>query len=447
MNRPVRPRLDTVVVCLVSLAGVASARAPSSASDSAPVAIVPFSGLHGDEPQAAVARVLGARAAVVPADAIAKLKPYVVVTGAVEKKDGLKLTVRVLDERGAEAGHLEVPIAGGRHLSPEQLRKLGADVDALVTQALAAPVPVEPVPPTPPPEEPAKQDTDTEKVPLNGVPVAKPAAQQHPARRSWFQFRFSDVPRPSYYPFVIVRVGAVVSSRSLSFDPIQRPVFHGGTGGGVHGEVELYPVAFTHAIKRGIFAGLGGWFAFDKPFWPTTTFDGTPNAYDTDELRVEGGARWRFVVRKLAPVVELTVFGGAGLHTFTIAKTNVLSPTTGKPLDAGPPDARYVYGTVGIEARATIWRGRFAPFVRIGYEYVPDAGPTENLDEYGLSSTHGFQLRGGLDARVWRRLSVGAAAYWEWLDLAFQNNVPTARRAGSAVDQYVGAVFTVGYAL
>src|SRR4051812_11497051 len=94
MSRPVRLRLENVAVLtaawLLALASPANARPPSAKGDSAPVAVVPFTGVHGDEPQAAVVKALGARAAVVAADEVAKLKPYVVVTGAVEKKDGLK---------------------------------------------------------------------------------------------------------------------------------------------------------------------------------------------------------------------------------------------------------------------------------------------------------------------------------------------------------------------
>jgi hypothetical protein len=433
---------------MVVAATVSPAWAGSAAS--APVVVVPFSGIHGDEPQAAVTHALGTRAAVASASELSTLKPYVTVLGAVEKAGGhsLKLTVRIIveqgNEQGGEVARIEVPITVGRHLQPDQLRKLGADVDAAVTRALEAPPPA-PKPATPAPDVPAPQSGDVEKAPLTGElehwngkrPTAR--APRGPS------LHLPAVPRPSYYPYVVGRAGALVTSRALNFNPLQTPTFHGGTAGGIHAEVELYPLAFLHAVKHGRFAGLGGWFTVDKPFWPTTTFDLLSSQYDTDELRLEGGARWRFVLRRLPPFAELTVFGGAGLHTFTIAKN--VDPTTGRATDAGPPDARYVYGIVGLEARVALVQGRVAPFLRIGYQYVPDAGPTENLDEYGLSSTHGFQLRAGLEARVWRKVMVGVSAFLDYYALSFENNRTTARHANDATDQYYGGIFTVGYAL
>ena len=122
------------------------------------------------------------------------------------------------------------------------------------------------------------------------------------------------MPRPRWYPYVEATVGAIVDSRRLAFHPSTPPAYRPGTGGGVHVDVTLYPFAWSHALLHGVFAGLGGGVTVDKPFWPTTQFEGTPNQYATAELRVEGGARWRFIVRKWRPRLEVTVLGGAGLH-------------------------------------------------------------------------------------------------------------------------------------
>jgi hypothetical protein len=387
-----------------------------------------------------VVRALGNRAALAPASEVAKRKPFVTVSGVVEKAErGLRVTVHVRNE-GGETARIEVPITGGRHLSAEQLKKLGADVDAAVSKALEAPAP-KPVVVAPPPEVPAPQSGDVESAPLT-----EQSGDRHAITRSAHGpfLNLPGGPRPSYYPYVVARAGALVTSRALNFDPTQTPTFHGGTAGGIHVELELYPLAFLHGVKHGVFAGLGGWFTADKPFWPTTTFDLVSSQYNTDELRLEGGARWRFVLHQLPPFAEVTVFGGAGLHSFTIAKA---IDAAGQPVDAGPPDARYVYGIVGLEARVAFWQGRVAPFVRVGYQYIPDAGPTENLNEYGLSATNGFQLRGGVEARVWNKVMVGASAFWDYYALDFENNRATARHASNATDQYYGGIFTVGYAL
>ncbi|HEY2746251.1 MAG TPA: hypothetical protein VGL86_16565, partial [Polyangia bacterium] len=70
------------VVRIAAAQPTAARRAKPTAAE-APIAVTPFSGLHGDEPQAAVLRALGTRAALVkPAD-LARLKPYVIVSGGV----------------------------------------------------------------------------------------------------------------------------------------------------------------------------------------------------------------------------------------------------------------------------------------------------------------------------------------------------------------------------
>ena len=408
----------------------------------APIAVTPFSGLHGDEPQAAVLRQLGERAALVkPADA-AKAQPYVIISGAVVRRDAalvVEVDIIAADTRQRVA-QVTMPVPPGRHLSPQQLAELARQVDDAATQAMAPP-PAPPAPPPPPPAPPP-QAQDTEKAgipaPLETSTPTPISITPPPPKHPWLPA----VPRPRWYPWVEATAGVIVDSRSLAFHPATPPAYAPGTGAGVHVDVTVYPLAWLHALEHGLFAGLGAGVTVDKPFWPTTRFVGTPSQYATDELRVEGGARWRFIVRRWRPRLELTVGAGAGLHTYAIAKA---TDPMGRKVDAGPPDVAYVYGTVGAGLRVVVWHERLMPWISGAYEYVPDAGSVENVDEYGDAHTNGVMLRGGLDVRVWRRLRVGAGGFWELMGLRFIHDLPTQKSAIRAVDQFFGGIFTVGY--
>jgi hypothetical protein len=431
-------RALVAVGLLLSCAG--SARAASGTAASSPVAVVPFTGLHADEPQHAVSKTLGERAAVVQESDLAAAKPDAIVRGVVAPVDGkLTLTITISNGAGEKKSGFAVPITG-RHLTPEQLKKLAADVDdqvAEVLKATPAPPPVAKQDPLaePPPEPAVNQAGDTEKAPLTVVVKAPKKVAPLP------RVVAPSVPRPVWYPFIDAQVGAIVTSRSLAFAPARPPIFNGGTAAGVHAELALYPLAFLHTVAHGVLSGIGGWVSLDAPIWPNTQFEGTPLAYDTSEMRIEGGGRFRLVARKLDPRLELSLFGGAGLHSFSIAKATAQN---GALVDAGPPDARYIYGVFGLSARATI-RERWSPWVSVAYEYVPDAGPTEDLNEYGLSSTNGLVVRAGVEVRVWRRLRAGVSGFYERIMMSFENQVPTQRHADSALDEYFGAVFMVGY--
>ena len=455
-----RFRLCVVLYVLVGTVGFIGAlettswaASPRHTAASAPILVTPFTGLHADEPQAAVLRALGDRAALVRPSQLARLSPYVIVSGAVVRRDKqliVEITVTSADTR-QPIGQVTMPILSGRHLSPPQLAELARQVDELASDAMTPPPPpaapepppVAAAPPPPPPEAPARQAQDTEKAPLpapleTSTPTVIRVTPKPPRRRL-----LPAVPRPRWYPWIEASVGALVDSRALKFRPAAPLAYRPGLAAGVHADVTVYPLAFLHAVAHGVFAGLGGGVTAEVPFWPTTQFLGTSNEYATRELRVEGGARWRFVVRSRLPRLEVTLLAGAGLHTYSIAKAT--DPVTGARIDAGPPDAAYVYGQFGFALRLTVWRERLRPWLSAAYEYFPDSGPVENVDEYGTADTHGLMARAGLDVRVWRGLRLGVSGFYELVRLGFTHDLPTQKQARWALDQYFGGVGTVGY--
>lgn len=416
----------------------------SARAAEAPVAVVPFTGLHAGEAQKVVERALKPRVVVVKREGVERSGAAVAITGNVELRGTKQLTVTVLSPSGEVLTQLTYPILRGRHLAPEQLTQLEADV----RQAVAGVAPSAAAaaqdgqeaqePPAEVPAGPVEQAGDSEK-----VRFSEPA----PAMR---RSRTLLPPRPVWAPLIELSVGPMVSSRAVEFDqPLPRG-YRPGVAGGLLVDATVYPLAALHHKARGAFAGLGLGGTVVAPFWLTTKVDGTSEEHATSELAVEGAVRWRFTLRRLQPRVDLTVIGGGGFHSFTIDKGTT---PTGAPVDVGPPDVRYLYATFGLQGRVhpTSWSTVHLAF---NYHYVPDAGPVEDWVRYGLADTFGLRLRAGLEiAPLFRKagpaagLRVGASAYWERFGMSFVGTPGRGRLASNAVDQFYGGVLTVGYVL
>jgi hypothetical protein len=253
--------------------------------------------------------------------------------------------------------------------------------------------------------------------------------------------------RPRWAPYFDLTVGATLTGRSFDFTPSSLPHFSSGIVGGLRVDGTIYPLAFTHARAHGVFAGLGIGGTVDVPFWPASKGPDGLN-YLTQELRVEGGLRWRFVLYKSVPRPELILLVGGGLHQFAIQKKT--DPVSGIPTDVGPPDLSYAYGSAGLGFRlhfaewALLW-------VAFNYHAVFDAGPAQTAEEYGPASTFGVRGQGGLDFFVYKGIKLGAMGYYERFQLTFTGSDPPPAKPGNgefaqrAVDQYFGGVLVLGY--
>jgi hypothetical protein len=413
-------------------APAAGARRKPPASRPAParptVAVLPFAGLHAEEPQAAVLRALGNRAIACKPTELGRLRPLLMVTGAVVRRDkGLSVEVDVASPDGNRAfGQVAQPVGAGRHLTADQLAELGRQVDELVDAALAqrsadppAGAAAHPVEPSPPP---AAGTSDG------------PATATAPSLTS-------EGSGPRVYPWLEAAVGALVTSRTLSLSPSRAAPYSPGIAAGLDADVTFYPLAWSRAQRGGLFAGLGAFVHLALPWWPGTEVAGVGRNLATAELRLEGGARWRFVVLRRAPRLELTAIVGVGRHSFTIARPPDLAamPAT------GPPDVAYVYGLFGGGIRLHLAGDRLVPWLSVAYEYVADAGPVEDGSAYGFASAYGIVGRAGLDLYVWRRLRVGAAGFYERLALSFADDSASARHAQGMTDQYFGGTVSLAY--
>jgi len=424
------------------------------------VALIPFTGLHANEPQSVVERALKRRIVVARSGDLGEVFMTggvdFVVTGVVDVKRRV-VTVTVLNATGdvVPGGQLTYPLqpgpaTRGRHMAPEQFKQLATAVSLLVSVQGIPAVPEEVVTPAPAadpadasdgkaaPAAAVPQEDDPEKAPLSVEDLNAEVRRRLQAARARLP-RFP--PRPPWAVLAELSLGPLVSSRSLGFDTGLPRGYRPGTAGGLFVDGAIFPLAILHHKAGGIFSGLGLGVTLLVPFWPDTKIDGTTEQYPTAELAVEGQVRWRFALRRLTPRVDLTLLAGGGLHRYTIDKA--AGPYG--PMDLSPPDVAYRYVTFGLMLR--VWPVEWiSPFLALQAHYVPDAGSVEDLARYGRATTYGIKLRGGLDVRVWRRLSVGAQAYFERFALSFDGTPGRGLTAGSAEDMYFGGMATVSYA-
>lgn len=444
----------------------------TAAADKPQLIVVPFTGPQAQRAEAEVVRAVRRMASIIPSQrwsasakklfakgtgpddvaAIAEdLHADWVVIGVVRKQGAeFELVVSLRNGKsGQTSERLRYPLKGPRVEAPV-LSLLAAEVNRAFATIVGAPPP----PPSEPasPQKPKVATADPEPPP----PAQAPKERTRPPRQKPRQVKpvvVEEPPppppetqpgRPRWAPWFDLSAAAMISGRSFDFVPSALPRFATGVVGGLGIDGTVYPFAFTRGRLRDAFVGLGFGATLNVPFWPPSRGpDG--GRYDTAELRVEGGLRWRFVLYKPMPRPELVVLIGGGLHQFTVAKK--LDPD-GNPIDVAPPDVAYKQLNLGLGLRL-----HFTEWARISvsfrYGLVVDAGSVTSPDRYGPADVYGIRIEGGLEFFAWRGLKVGASGFYSRYAFAFAPLDPTADPSGahpsSAVDQYFGGLFLVGY--
>jgi hypothetical protein len=293
--------------------------------------------------------------------------------------------------------------------------------------------PPKPEPPPPKPEEEAAPETPPPAPERTAEPTPPPAPPPKPAP--------APNKRPRWARWFEVGLGGGMFGRNFATDP-KTSAFKTGIAGGLRADVTAYPLAFTWKNAYGLFSGVGLGVTFDKPFWqPSTAQAQTTELLPTDELRVEGGLRWKITLYKPMPRPQLHLDIQGGLHQFTFVRGAMDQAV------AGVPDTRYVYMSLGggltvhFAEWAWIW-------IRGAYQLITDSGPIQAPDQFGLAAAYGLRFGGGLDFLVWRGIRLGVQGMYE-RDIIVFGYDPNhrARIADSAVDEYYGALFMLGYVL
>lgn len=484
------------------MVGLCTTGATLARAEKPVIAVLPFLGPQAKKAEAVVVRALRHKATLIPPtrwqasakklfapshspDDIASVAQDVgariVVTGVV-KRDGRawQLAVSVRDgQTGKSRDKLKYPLKGPR-IEPKTLEMLGTEIEAAFQHATEAtgageeeeeatpppktrPKPAPPVAekPTPKPKiqpieeeiepgakpekKPAPQVVEKEETPPGMA--AEPAKSNEPTAQATKTAPPSA--RPRWAPYFDVSVGASISGRSFDFTPASLPHFTSGVVGGIQADLTLYPLAGTWRAAKGVFAGLGVGATLGYPVWPASKGpDG--NKYDTQELNVSGGIRWRIPLYKPVPRPELLILAGGGYHSFTIAKK--VDMATGALTDVGPPDMGLANLSFGLGLRL-----HFAEWARIWvtFQYVAvlDAGPVTTGDEYGPATVFGLRPAGGLDFFVYKGLKIGVGGFYERYELDFLGSNPPPAKPGNmevaqtAIDQYFGGFLSLGYEL
>jgi hypothetical protein len=474
-----------VVACLTTLAHAAAGDRPS-------LAVLSFNGPGAKQAEVMVVRALRKKATIIPtttwqkaakklfapshsaediADVAADVGATVVITGVV-KRDGKRweLSVSLRDGKsGKVRDRLKYPLRGPR-MTPDVTAMLTKEVgdafDSFTGAADVADIKPRAPPPAPRPQPQQAEKPPAEKPPAERPPAEKPAAkptqvakaqpetddddttpppQQPPPPPVVHETVTTPAPqtRPRWAPYFDLSVGPSLSGRSFDFDPASQPKFSSGIVAGIAADLTLYPLASTWKRAGGVFSGLGLGATVNKPFWPDSTSKQDPSQkFSTNELRVEGGLRWRIVLYKPVPRPQLLIQAGGGLHSFAIGKD-----ATGA--DVGPADVSYKYATFGAGLRVHFaeWAWIWAMF---DYHVVFDPGSiADPVAEYGPAKSFGVRVRGGLDFLVYKGLKVGAEGMYERFSLTFNPTAAAApaKIANSGTDQYFGGVIVVGYVL
>ncbi len=449
------------------LAALLLAAAPARAA-AVKVAVLPISGSDGAL-EATIARALHATDQVPPSDwdaaakrlvatsrsaddiaAVAReLGVQVVVTGSIKHDDtGWVLVIAVRNgPTGKRADRLSFPLSSEQVDQPTQQRA-AAEVARSVQRVAAAP------PATSDGGEGDDKATPAPAPAPAAAPAPTPAPAPAPASTATAASVVAAAPerpsaRPPWAPYFDVSVGTIVSGRGLTFDGATQPFFASTIAEGLHFDATGYPLAGRAAAGgrgNGALSGLGLGVTVDGVFWP----DAVPCVKDAGgacmsgaqrfgvrELRVEGGVRWKWNVFMAPDTLEILASAQYGQHALTIDKRPDGS-------DLGPPDVSYSYVTLGVGARVP-----FAHFIaavaRFNYHALIGAGPITAASEYGPGGGTGLRAGGGLEITLWEGLTVHLDGFYERFSLGFDGTGMPDKSAKGAVDQYYGALASLGY--
>ncbi|MSP62547.1 MAG: hypothetical protein EXR72_19890 [Myxococcales bacterium] len=450
-------RLSRILIASIALSALAT---PATAQKMR-VAVLSFTGPQGVRAQAEVVRALRKQADIVQASAweaaarrlfavsrsaddvaaVAKeLQVKVVVTGGVKREGAWVLSLSVRNGlSGKSIEKLRYPLRGPR-IDPPILRRLADEIGSAAIRAAEASAGM--------PDDPG-EGTEAALPPgaksENEDPLAGEAENQKKADGP-------QIERPSWSPYVDASVGLFLFRRDFTFEQANSPQFHSTAASGLRLDLTAFPLAFLGTRPGDLYNGLTGigvGVTFDYLFWPDSkpcfrgtsgNCDPTDERYATREYRLEAGLRWHWNLLNKATLPDLQVSLQYGLHSFTVQKRS-----NGQAV--GPPDVGYSYISLGLGTRIPFadWIGLLAAF---HFHGLLDGGSVQGPTEYGAGGGYGLRAQIGLEARPWHGLTVRAVAFYERFGLSFNGtSMPPATKSttGGATDQYVGAVFSVGY--
>jgi outer membrane protein OmpA-like peptidoglycan-associated protein len=255
--------------------------------------------------------------------------------------------------------------------------------------------------------------------------------------------------RPPWAPYFDVSIGTIVSGRGFLFDGQPQPFFASTVAEGLHLDGTVYPLAGRAAFGgrgNGALSGLGLGVTFDGVFWPDAVpcvKDASGNCMATNqkfgvhELRYELGPRWKWNVIMAPDTVEILASIQFGQHSLSVDKL-----PDGR--DLGAPDVTYSYLTLGLGLRLPLAHA-FALFGHFNYHALFGTGPISLSTEYGAGGGYGLRAGGGIELTLWEGITVRFDGFYERFGLGFDGTGMPAKSGMNAVDQYYGAIASLGW--
>jgi tetratricopeptide (TPR) repeat protein len=240
-----------------------------------------------------------------------------------------------------------------------------------------------------------------------------------------------------------IGLGTSVAQRSLTYQ--LRSGFAPGppevttSAGSARFEAELYPFALANPDSA--LAGLGLVVGYDKTLGLSLRATDQLDSAPVDQLAFQIGARYRFSAGTASTI-------SIGLD---YAHRQYLVDQSNPAVQLDVPDVDYRMIAPTLAARVPV-SAAVALFATIDGMLVFDAGPIEDLKNYGKATVYGIAAVGGAEIAVGKRIGVRVALEYSRIDLAFNGNGekanngdgdPTTVDVTGATDSAIGIAATI----
>lgn len=249
---------------------------------------------------------------------------------------------------------------------------------------------------------------------------------------------------------VRVDIGASFQNRTLTFT--QRNNFPEGPKPysntyvpGARFEGELYPFAFSN--PRSLASGFGLAGEYDRTVSLTLHTTAEPNIpVPTKQTHYSVGARFRLPFGKSATAPSVTLGLDYGKRSFSPDRSQLMSASS---LDV--PNTAYT-AVLPVLGFRLPFIPQLAFVASAKAMLIQDAGPIQNLDQYGRAKVFGITAQGGFDIVLGNRFAIRIVGEFTQVGFTFVGNGfrttsldgdPDTKDIGGALDRSIGGAATL----
>jgi hypothetical protein len=234
---------------------------------------------------------------------------------------------------------------------------------------------------------------------------------------------------------VFAGVGGTLLTRSLGFDVASAPSFAGGTVGGVRADGAVFPLALSAELASAhpVLASFGFVGSYEHIF--------TFSANGAGGVSRGSASHWLALLVGRIPLGHKARGGTLQIET----GYQDMSWNHESEQDTRIPDVQYQSIDLGLGWDRALGTRYLHGGLRLAYLAVIAAGNITAEAQYGDASGWGVEAEAGLTAWPLRWLWLKLDARYDALGLTFARN--GTRYAHSSLDQWVGGMLEVGFAL